>query len=171
MQTFIVNILCKDQTGLVATVTACLFDLGLNLATTHFALLGEGAKLTAICETTDSITCEEIQQSLSALDNLINADIKVSIYTLNNKKANNTNVSHHIVISGGDHPGLIARVSEVFIEYNGNIVTLNAEKIMAQPDNLYHIEIDAFIPNDRQDACLATLSNTASSLGMQFQVS
>ena len=169
MQKYIVSIICKDQTGLVANVTACLFDLGLNLGSTHFTLLGEGAKLTAICESEQQTNSKEIQQQLVLLDNLSKATVTVDTYLLDNEKAENAQISHHIVIDGGDHAGLIARLSEVFIEFNGNIVNLNAEKILSQPHNLYHIEIDAFIPADRQNACLATLSNTASSLGMQFK--
>jgi glycine cleavage system transcriptional repressor len=170
MQQYIINVFCKDQNGLIANITGALFDLGINLGTTHFALLGEGAKLTAICEADEQITKSDIQDQLLTIDAMDTADISIKPFTHVTKKPANAKISHNIVIDGGDHAGLIARLSEVFIEYNSNIVRMNAEKIQAQPHNLYHIEIAAYIPKDRENACLATLSNTASSLEMEFKV-
>ena len=76
-----------------------------------------------------------------------------------------------ITIQGGDHPGLIARLTEVFIEFDANIVRLNADRVSEQGGDQYVIQIDAWIPAAREHACLASISNTASSLQMHCSYS
>lgn len=169
MHQYLVNVVCKDQTGLIAQISGALFDLGINLGSTHFALLGEGAEFSAVCETENHILEEDIMEQLRNIENMEDAQITIKPFEHAANKPDNAKISHHIIIDGGDHAGLIARLSEVFIEFDGNIVRMITEKHLAKPHNLYHIEIDAYIPPERADACLATLSNTASSLGMQFQ--
>ena len=46
--TALISILCEDHAGLIADVTGRLYDLGINLGDTTFAVLGGGAKLTLV---------------------------------------------------------------------------------------------------------------------------
>ncbi len=47
--TALISILCPDRAGLVAAIAGHLFDLGVNLRDTSFAVLGQGAEFTAVC--------------------------------------------------------------------------------------------------------------------------
>jgi len=82
--------------------------------------------------------------------------------------AANTEITHRITIQGGDHPGLVARLTEVFMEFDANIVRLNAEPISNDGEKQYLIRIAVWMPANREHACLASISNTASSLQMQY---
>ena len=42
--TALISIICEDHPGLIADVTGRLFDLGVNLGDTTFAVLGGGAE-------------------------------------------------------------------------------------------------------------------------------
>ena len=95
------------------------------------------------------------------------AEIQVVDFEFSPQSAANTEITHRITIQGGDHPGLVARLTEVFMEFDANIVRLNAEPISNDGEKQYLIRIAVWMPANREHACLASISNTASSLQMQ----
>ncbi len=46
----LVSILAQDRVGFVSEIADHLFEAGVNLGDTSFAVLGTGAELTAVCE-------------------------------------------------------------------------------------------------------------------------
>lgn len=168
---YLVSVLSSDKTGLVSAISGCLFDLGINLGSTSFTVLGSGAKFTAVCETNDDMTSQGLQDALTALTELNGAEVQVVDFEFSPVPAANTEVTHRISIQGGDHPGLVARLTEVFIEFDANIVRLNADRLSNDGQDQYLIQIAAWIPESREHACLASISNSASSLQMQCSYS
>ncbi len=164
---YLVSVLSSNKTGLVSTISGCLFDLGINLGSTNFTVLGSGAKFTAVCESASDLSKEDLKQVLSSLAELSGAEIQVVDFEFSPKPASNTEITHRITIQGGDHPGLVARLTEVFMEFDANIVRLNAEPLSNDGQDQYLIRIEAWMPANREHACLASISNTASSLQMQ----
>ncbi len=163
--TAIVSILCPDEVGLIADVAGCLFDQGANLADTTFAVLGGGAEFTAVCELPDGIDAETIDASLRQLEKLKDADI--TVLPFEQATARGGMMTHRLVISGGDRPGLVARLCEVFGEFKANIIRLNAEKIPAPGEEHYVIRAAVSIPEESEKSCLATIANTAGELGLR----
>lgn len=164
----LVSVFCPDRTGLVALVTGRLFDLGANLGDTSFSLLGSGAELTAVCECPDGLSLDELEDQLKDIDALGPADIKVSPFTLDPRHGPNGEVTHRITVRGGDQPGLIARICEVFIEFRANIVRLDA-RATEEPRGNYVIRLAVFIPETSAESCLATLKNTTEALHLSFE--
>ena len=80
------------------------------------------------------------------------------------------NVTHRITISGGDQLGLVARLSEVFKQYEANIVRLEARKLPGAEGDLYATRFAVSIPKEKSNLCIATVGNTAGSLGLSWQV-
>jgi glycine cleavage system transcriptional repressor len=76
-------------------------------------------------------------------------------------------ITHRIVLSGGDRPGLIARLSEALGEYKANIVRLDAQRIPEQ--GLYVTRVSVAL-HERVEACLNTVANTAGELGLSCHV-
>ncbi len=163
-QSLLISIFCPDRTGLVSSITGALFNLGVNLGDTSFVVLGAGAEFTAVCNS--PVNQEELESQLRALPELEGADIKVSQFELSKIHGQNTQISHKITLHGADHPGLIAQLSEVFMAFDANIVRLNAETIPGNEGEQYLINFSVCIPESRVDACLASVTNTASSLEM-----
>jgi glycine cleavage system transcriptional repressor len=58
----------------------------------------------------------------------------------------------------------------VFAQYGANIVRLEARKLSAAEGGLYVTRFAVFIPADRADLCLATVANTAGTLGLECRV-
>jgi len=165
-RTALITILCADRAGLVAAVAGCLFDLGANLRDTSFAVLGRGAEFTAVCDLPVELANEAVEDELRGLAELDGAEVAVRAFTMEPDAGPTGEVSHHISVSGGDQPGLIARLCETFVQFNANIVALNASPSPGAEGRLYTIRIAVRIPAGAADACLATISNTAQNLGL-----
>lgn len=166
-QTVLVSLSCPDRTGLVAAVTGALFDLGANLGDATFAVLGEAAEFTALCEVPDDVSVQEIEGALSALPEAAGGQLSVTPFTLAPLHGPSGRITHRITVSGGDRPGLIARLAEVFGQYKANIVRLNAERVPEGAGTRYVVRIAISLPDaDAAAACLATVSNTAGELGL-----
>lgn len=168
--TALVSIICEDYTGLVAEVTGQLFDLGVNLGDTTFAVLGGAAEFTSICEVSTGTDLAAVEKDLRALPGLARqtrAKISVASFGFDPVHGDSARITHRIEITGEDSPGLLARLSEVFVGYGANIVRLNSERIPSTTSSRsarYASRFAVSIPPDKAQACLATVANTAAEL-------
>lgn len=165
----LVSVSCPDRVGLVSATTGRLFELGVNLGDTTFAVLGEAAEFTSVVEIPAGSTPEALEAALRTLPELSDADISVSAFNLAAVHGPLGQVNYRITVSGGDRPGLIARLSEVFVEFKANIVRLNAERIVASDATQYAVIIAVYIPDESARSCLATIANTAGGLGLSCE--
>jgi len=165
----LVSISCPDRVGIVSATTGRLFELGVNLGDTTFAVLGEAAEFTSVVEIPSETTPEVIEAALRMLPELQDAEITVSPFTLPAVHGPLGQTNYRITVTGGDRPGLIARLSEVFVEFKANIVRLNAERIVASGATQYAVIIAVYIPEENARSCLATVANTAGNLGLSCE--
>lgn len=166
-QTVLVSLTCPDRTGLVAAVAGALFDLGANLGDATFAVLGEAAEFTALCELPDQVTAEEVERAIADLPEARGGRLMVMPFTLSSVHGPSAHITHRIMVSGGDRPGLIARLAEVFGQYRANIVRLNAERVPEGGHTRYVVRIAVSFTDPATAApCLATVANTAGELGL-----
>jgi glycine cleavage system transcriptional repressor len=170
MAVALVSILAQDRGGLVSELADHLFDAGLNLGDTTFAVLGTGAELTAVCELPNGLELETLEQGLVQRPTLGAAQVRVVPYMFDQKPDETSHVSHRITISGGDQLGLVARLSHVFAQYGANIVRLEARKLPEVEGGLYVTRFAVSIPPDRASNCLATVGNTAGALGLASHI-
>jgi glycine cleavage system transcriptional repressor len=166
----LVSVLGADRVGLVAAIAEHLFNAGVNLRDTTFAALGSGAEFVALCELPAGLTAGEIEAGLKGLPELEGAEIRAVPYAFDPSPGPAGSVTHRITISGGDQLGLVARLAEVFRQYEANIVRLEARKLSDQEGGLYVTRFAVFIPGDRRSLCLATVGNTAGALGLSCEI-
>jgi len=162
----LINLFCPDQTGLIAALAGALFDLGANLGDTTFAVLGEAAEYSAIAELPDDVTPGEVEEALRALPEVQDAQLSVVPFGMATTHGPSARITHRVLLSGGDRPGLIARLAEVFVQYKANVVRLNSERIPDGADTRYVVRIALNIPPEAEASCLATVVNTAGELGL-----
>mgnify|MGYP001605713194 CR=1 FL=1 len=165
-----ITIACPDRTGRIAEVAGCLFDLGVNLGDTSFAVLGAAAEFAAVCELPAGVGLAAARDRLAALDVLRGAEIAVLPFTLDPVHGPSGHVTHHVAVSGADRPGLIARLCEAFASFEANVVQLNAERQPGPAGDGYVARFAVSIPAERAAACLATVSNTAEGLQLSCRV-
>jgi glycine cleavage system transcriptional repressor len=161
-QTLVIRIDCPDRTGLIAAVTGRLFDIGADLGDTAFQAVAGHAEFSVVCQLPDSVAAEGLRAELAALPDLAGGQVSVE----SPREGGDARVSHRIVVSGGDRPGLIARLSEVFGQYGANIVRLDANRIPGPQGGRYVTRLAVTIPEARAKACLATVVNTAGELAL-----
>jgi glycine cleavage system transcriptional repressor len=167
MTTVLITVFCPDRTGLVSAIAGRLFEIGANLGDTSFAMLGGGAEFTSVCEIPADSAAAEVEAGLAALPELAGARISVRPFELDAAHGPQGRITHRIVVSGGDRPGLVARLSEVFGQFKANIVRMDAQRI---PEQGLYVTRFAVSLTERAEACLATVANTAGELNLACHV-
>ncbi len=162
----LISLLGPDRVGLVAAVTGRLFDLGANLGDTSFAVLGTGYEFTSVAEVPDELTAERIADELRALPILAGSNVAVTDFMHEPVHDESGRVTHRIRVAGGDRPGLVARLTEVFVEFEANVVRMNSERVPEPGGVRYATVFHVSIPGPRAAGCLAAVANTAEQLQM-----
>lgn len=168
-KSLLIQIFCHDEPGLVSAISGCLFELGLNLGDTSFAVLGTGAEFSVVVEEPVPVAKGEIEQRLREIPGLEEAEIRVEAFDIEPVHGPSAKITHRIVMRGTDQPGLVARLSEVFVDYGANIVRMSAEREVERGRSNYVIRIAAQVPEDRAESFIAALTNTASQMRMFSQ--
>lgn len=159
-----------DRVGLISEVTGRLFDLGANLGDASFAVLGAGCEFSCLADVDDALSAEDIASQLGALPTLADAQIAVSDFTRPPEPAANARSTHVIEVSGGDRPGLIARLSEVFVEFSANVVRMNSARVLKpEGEAIYVTRFEVWLSPERASACLSAVANTAGQLQLDCQ--
>ena len=99
MAVALVSILAQDRVGLVSEVADHLFEAGVNLGDTTFAVLGTGAEFAAVCELPNGLALGALEQGLVRLPTLGAAQVRVVPYTFDPRQGETGHVSHRITIS------------------------------------------------------------------------
>jgi glycine cleavage system transcriptional repressor len=166
MRHLLVSVFCPDRPGLVAVIAGRLFDLGANLGDASFAVLGSGAEFTTICEVPAHVDEANLQAELAGLPELADATVTVKGFGLDAGHSPMARITHVVAVGGGDRPGLIARLAELFAGFSVNIVRMDAQTLPGGGDGRYVTRFALNIPPNSVNACLAAVANTAGELGL-----
>ncbi len=146
MSTALISLICEDRPGLIAAVTGRLYDIGVNLADTTFAILGGGAEFTLVAKLPERLTLADLERELDELPELSDAKLTVTPFSYRESHDEKARITHRIEITGDDSPGLIARLSEAFRAFGANIVRLNSESV---PEPAAHASCSAWRSGSR----------------------
>ncbi|HET6161643.1 MAG TPA: ACT domain-containing protein [Dongiaceae bacterium] len=164
--TALINILCEDHPGLIADVTGRLFDLGINLGDTSFAVLGGGAKFTLVAQLPSGIGISDVDEELRSIPVLKGAELSVAPFAFCETHGQLAHITHRIEITGDDSPGLIARLSEAFRPMGANIVELNSESVAGASGARFLLRMAVSVPKGKEAVCMATVANTAGQMNL-----
>ena len=167
MSTALVSILCEDHAGLIADVTGRMYDLGVNLGDTTFAVLGGGAEFTLVAHLENDVSLKTLEAELKSLKILKGAQLTVAPFTYRPTHDESAKITHRIEISGDDSPGLIARLSEAFRAFGVNIVRLNSESAPSTNRARFILRLAVWCPEAKAAACMATVANTAGQMNLK----
>ena len=169
MSKALVSIICEDHAGLIADVTGRLYDVGINLGDTTFAVLGGGAEFTLVAKLPNGLTLADLEKELRALPELKEARLTVTPFSFRERNLEQARITHRIEITGDDSPGLVARLSEAFRQFGANIVRLNSESIPSASGARFLLRVAVWVPADKAEACMATVANTAGQMNLKCQ--
>src|SRR3990170_3404389 len=148
--TALISILCKDRPGLIADVTGRLYDLGINLGDTSFAVLGSGAKLTVVAKLPPDVGIADVDEELRSMPVLKGADMTVAPFVYRETHDQTAHVTHRIEITGDDSPGLIARLSEAMRRLGANVVELNSESAPGPSGARFLLHMAVWVPPGKE---------------------
>ena len=163
--TALVSIMCEDRPGLIADVTGRLYELGINLGDTTFAVLGTGAKLTLVAKLPADVALPDVEEDLRSMPVMQGAELSVVPFAYRETHDPSTHITHRIEISGDDSPGLIARLSEALRPMGANIVELNSESAPG-PSARFLLRMAINVPKGKEAVCMATVANTAGQMNL-----
>jgi glycine cleavage system transcriptional repressor len=164
----LLSVYSQDRVGLISQVTGHLFDRGANLGDTTFAILGKGGEFTSILEIPGDLSEQDLMDGLHSVSGLEDAKIDIKRFSIRNSETPPKEITHRIKCEGEDQPGLLARLSEVFINFDSNIVRLKSDQMETPSGNRFITRFSVNIPKERADNCLAALGNTAEGLGQSL---
>jgi glycine cleavage system transcriptional repressor len=162
----LISILCEDHPGLIADVTGRLYDLGINLGDTSFAVLGGGAKFTLVAKLPTEISIADVEEELRSIPVLDGAELSVTPFAYRESHDQSARITHRIEIMGDDSPGLIARLSEAFRPMGANIVELNSESVPGASGVMFLLRLAVSVPRGKEAVCMATVDNTAGQMNL-----
>ncbi len=154
----------------MSSVSDFLFAAGVNLRDTNFAAYGTGAEFTTVCELPPGLAVGALDQGLRRIPELHGAELRVVPYAFDPSPGPQVRVTHRLEVSGGDQLGLIARLSEIFAQFEGNIVRLDAQKLPKAEGGRYVTRFAVSLPPDRAEACLAAVAKIGATLGLESRV-
>ena len=167
-ENFLISVIGRDQVGVVSEVTGFLFDVGANLADSSYAVLGQGFEFSAVAAFGAGQAIEDISAGLSALPLLADARITVVPFDFATTRGDSATITHTVEITGGDRPGLVARISEVLMDYGANIVRMSSKRHVDDEGTAhYRTRFAVCIDSGRASAVEAALYNTAGSLRLE----
>ncbi|MFC3051268.1 glycine cleavage system protein R [Kordiimonas pumila] len=165
--TFLISIIGRDKVGVVSAVSNYLFEAGANLADCAFAVLGEGFEFSCVAEFTAEMEQEELETGLNDLELLDGARITVSKFPFKLLRGDSGTITHVVEISGGDRPGLVARMSEVLVDYGANIVRMSSRRVTSVGGGFDYRTRFAINVAEPITGIEAALYNTAGSLRLE----
>jgi len=168
--TYLISIMGRDKVGVVSAVTSYLFETGANLADSAYAVLGEAFEFSCVAEFVAGADKQEVQDGLAALELLEDARITVTPFQFELLRAESGTITHTVEITGGDRPGLVARISEVLVDYGANIVRMSSRRVAKEMGFDYRTRFAINIEGARLDALENALSNTAGSMRLDCSV-
>jgi len=163
-----IHISCPDDRGLLAAVTALVFDLGGDLGDATFALLGERAELICVCAVPIDLAEEALERAIATLSALSKGEVSVRPFRLGHVHAQSGHTTHVIRVRGHDRPGLVAQLAEGISELGANVVRFDAEYDEGDSGGEYAMRFELWIPQGLEDAVLAQAANTAEAVGLRF---
>lgn len=165
-KTALISILCEDRPGLIADVAGRLYELGINLGDTSFAVLGSGAKLTIVAKLPADISIVNVDDELRSMPVLKGAELTVAPFTYRETHDQTAHITHRIEIMGDDSPGLIARLSEALRRMGANVVELNSESAPGASGARFELRMAIWVPPGKEAVCMATIANTAGQMNL-----
>ena len=166
----IVSISCVSQSGLLTTVTECLAARGCNLADTTFAVLSGSAEFTTVCEMPEGMAGETLALELHRLPALAGAKVIVSPFDPVASEARSQRITHRFEFSGPDKAGKILRLSQVMTAAGATVMRLNSRRSIRDGAAHSTIRVAVTLADDRSDAAIAAVAETAGELGLTCHV-
>jgi glycine cleavage system transcriptional repressor len=135
---YILSLVGRDRPGIVAHVTAALYEGGCDLGETSMIRLGDS--FTIMMMVRHEGTVKSLQGLLATVADSMG--LHVHIDKLDGHLHHHVEPDVHITVYGADRPGIVAHVTGALAEAGLNIVNLESDVGGSEEKPIYIMEID-----------------------------
>ena len=164
-QWYMVTVVGKDQPGIVAKLTSCLFSAGCNLG--EASMMRMAGSFTVMLMTHGEITEKKL---LSILDPVASElQLKLELCQIEPEMHSHIEPNVSVVVSGADQTGIISKVTNVLAESGVNILGLESAVAGTADSPLYilHIEGQSDAGTDKLESALKPLFESGVDIRVQ----
>ncbi len=165
----VISYLGDNCPGLVSQFLAHMKNLGGNIDNITFASLGRKAEMTFIYKDSDNLDCDQLHADLSSLPVVLNGDVTIQPYVLDTERGPSHRITHRIVLTGYDEPGLMSNIIETLDKYGAIIVRMNAESINGSTGNQCIARFAVSMRDERAPDCLSAVVKKAGEMKLTFR--
>ena len=175
MRHFAVSAIGPDRPGLVASMTRCLTDGGLNVADAQMTILRGRFTMTLMATSDDTVGVAAVRRDLESTGRRVGLDV-VAITEVDEADAASLappDPTHVLTVHGVDRPGVIHAFSEALAVHEVNIVDLNQRKLDGGDDTeeLAAMLVEVILPEGMSaDALDALLESTRREQGIEISI-
>ncbi len=135
---YMLTLVGKDRPGIVAHVTAALFDGGCNLGESTMVRLGDDFTIMMMVEAEGG--ARALEQLVAPVAESMGLHLHVD--PIDGRLHRHLESDVQIVVYGADRPGIVARVTGALAEAGLNIVNLDTDVAGSDEAPLYVLRID-----------------------------
>jgi glycine cleavage system transcriptional repressor len=145
VQRFALSAIGADRPGIVAAMTRCLLEHGLNIEDSQMTILGGHFTMTLLVAA-EAFDEQEIRSDLEATGARIGLEA-VTLNPVDDSVGGRTDPSHIVTVYGVDHPGIVHAVAEALAVNAVNISDLNTRLIPEEGrPGLYAMMLEVVLP-------------------------
>lgn len=160
----------KDKPGIVAAVSAVLFQAGCNIEDSTMARLGGDFAIMLMLRLPEGFTSQQLAERLAQTQRHMQLSVHVADIPPEEVEPQSESARHLILVYGSDKPGIVSRLTSLLAERNVNITNLRTSVIQrAQPLYVMTIEVE-LPPFIDQGELSKPLQAVAKELGVQVEI-
>ena len=172
---FAVSAIGPDRPGLVASMTRCLTEGGLNVADAQMTILRGRFTMTLMATAQDGVDLAEVRADLESTGHRVGLDV-VAITEID--EADLTSVApsptHVLTVHGVDRPGVIHAFSETLAVHEVNIIDLHQRVLDSRDEDAEELAamlVEVVLPAGMSaDALDALLESTRREQGIEIVI-
>jgi glycine cleavage system transcriptional repressor len=160
----------KDKPGIVASVSAVLFEAGCNIEDSTMARLGGDFAIMLMLRLPEGCTSQQLAERLRGVRQHAQLTVQVADLRPEEAEPQPESPKHLVLVYGSDKPGIVSRLTALLAERNVNITNLRTH-VIQRPEPLYVMTIEVELPAFIDQAELQKpLQAVAKEIGVQVDI-
>lgn len=169
MDNAIISYLGENKPHLITDITSLLTELGGEFYGVTFATLGRGCELTMVYKKPEQIKIDFIKEKLENITSCKDGEFTVKLFRLSTESGPTTKITHRIILSGEDQPGLLNKIINTLDENSAIIVRMNTEQISYNEKTQYISRFAISVRDDNAPKCLSEIVKVAGEMKLTFR--
>ncbi len=169
MAQYVVFTIGRDRPGIVAAVTAVIFEVGGNLLDTSMTLLSGHCAVALAVDAPVGIAA--LEAALVQLETQFDVDITVRPIATPEYVQATERLDHDpefvVSVYGADQPGIVARVTALLASRGVNVVDLNTRHFGDPADPVYAMLLEVAVAPEAVSELRSALEAVAAEMGIE----